>query len=192
MTASNELLWLLVAVISIWLYTPLNHRLPQLYLASRFDKETPLLPLFVIPYLALFPYALFAFAILYVTPFAIAFYATVTIAMVAAALFWYFLPTGVHRPRHMQRGLFTSLLKFVYGHDGDANAFPSGHVFGAVIISFYLSQTFPAFAVLWWVCGCAIGLSTIFIKQHNILDIIGGIVWAIAALLIVHFLGSLL
>lgn len=179
------LIWLILAALSIWLYEPLTHRPPHLYMASWLDKDTPLLPLFVIPYLALFPYVVLGVILMLATPFASAYYATIVIAQLAAAVFWYFLPTGVHRPRHMHPGPLTSALKFVYGHDGEANAFPSAHVFGAFITSYYLAAAFPTLAFLWWVIGFFIALSTVFVKQHNLLDVVGGLVWALGALAIV-------
>jgi membrane-associated phospholipid phosphatase len=187
-----ELFWLLLAAFSIWLYAPLTHRLPQVYMATWLDKDTPLLPLFVVPYVALFPYVIFGFVLLFATPYGSAYYVTVIIAELAAALFWYYLPTGVHRPHLMRKGALTRLLAAVYGHDGEANAFPSAHVFGSFITSYYLVVAFPSLAVLWWVVGFFIALSTVFVKQHNLLDVIGGLVWALGALVIVQVLSQLL
>jgi membrane-associated phospholipid phosphatase len=181
-----EFLLLIIAAFSIWLYAPLTHRLPKLYLASWLDKDTPLLPLFVIPYITLYPYIIFGFGILFATTYAQPFYATVIIASIAGALFWYFLPTGVHRPHHMHPGPMTSMLKSIYGHDGEANAFPSAHVFLSFITSYYLALAFPGLGLLWWVIGFFIALSTVFVKQHNLLDVVGGLIWALGALAIVQ------
>lgn len=186
-----ELLLLILAAFSIWLYEPLTHRPPHLYLATWLDRRTPLLPLFVVPYLALFPFLVLGFALLFNTPVAGAFYATIIVAQLAAALFWYFLPTGVHRPRHMHPGAMTSLIKMVYGHDGEANAFPSAHVFGSFITSYYLALAYPDLALVWWIAGFFIALSTVFVKQHNLLDVIGGLAWALGALVLVQAISQL-
>jgi membrane-associated phospholipid phosphatase len=186
-----EILLLIVAIFCIWLYEPLTHRPPHLYLATWLDKDTPLLPLFIIPYIAFFPYVILGFALLFATSVGGAFYVTVIIAQLAGALFWYFLPTGVHRPRTMYPGVMTSAIKFVYGHDGEANAFPSAHVFGSFITSYYLALAFPGLALLWWIIGFCIALSTVFVKQHNLLDVAGGLVWALGALAIVQVLSQL-
>jgi membrane-associated phospholipid phosphatase len=183
-----KLLWLAIAAFSIYLYVPLARRSPHFYMASKIDKKLPLLPFFVIPYVTLYPYVLVGFAVLYATPLATAFYASVTAAALAAAIFWYFFPTGVHRPVHMPPGILTRLLKSVYGHAGLANAFPSSHVFLSFITSYYLALAFPAFALIIWIIGFVIALSTVFVKQHNVFDIVGGLAWAFGAILLAHWL----
>jgi len=106
------------------------------------------------------------------TPFLIA---TIVAETVAAAT-WYFLPNGVPRKRRRERGLLSWLVNFTYRHDGDTNGFPSGHVFNSLIASHFLSLEYSQYYLSILTFGVLVAASTVFVKQHYIVDIIGGIV----------------
>jgi membrane-associated phospholipid phosphatase len=182
---------LALALFGIALYGPLNHRHAKYYWKSAFDSEIPFLPIFVIPYLGLFPFLTFAFATLFFTPLANSFYTAIAIASITAALFWYFFPTGFRRPRHIGKGELRHMLKMIYHRDHNSNAFPSSHVFLSLIAAYYLAYAFPLFALLICIVGACISVSTVFIRQHEVLDIAGGVFWAAGSITLVFLLSPI-
>jgi membrane-associated phospholipid phosphatase len=94
--------------------------------------------------------------------------------------------TTITRPELIGNDFLTNLMKLVYGNDNPVNCFPSIHVFTSVLMiravrnsnfsNFYTNLTTSTI-------GYLIILSTVFIKQHTLLDVISGIF--IAELLIV-------
>lgn len=93
--------------------------------------------------------------------------------------------TEVERPFVQPEGLLYQLVHFIYIFDKPLNVFPSLHV----------SLTTLAFLVLWKfkrkiayysapIAG-GIVLSTVFIKQHYVVDVIGGLLLAIISYFII-------
>ena len=183
-----EKLLLLIAVIISWSFFFLLRRDPKHYWSTPLDKHIPVIPAFVVPYLALFPFVIIASLLLLRTPFSTEFFVSVFAANVMAALFWYFIPTGMHRPIIINDKTFYRWISWVYRHDGPANVFPSSHVFSSVICGYYLALAFPVAAVAIWVTTGLIAISTIFVKQHYILDIAGGLLCATGAIGIAYLL----
>jgi membrane-associated phospholipid phosphatase len=76
--------------------------------------------------------------------------------------------------------LRSKLINYIYDHDGETNAFPSGHVYGSLLMTYYLVEA--GFGWWWYVIGIAVSLSTLFVKQHYIVDIFGGLLWVIVGI----------
>lgn len=76
--------------------------------------------------------------------------------------------------------LFTWLIARIYAADTNTNVFPSIHVVGAFAVQFGLleSEWGKRRIVRWvgWILMIFIDLSTVFCKQHSILDVLGGAV----------------
>ena len=72
----------------------------------------------------------------------------------------------------------------VYWFDGQYNnaVFPSTHVYLSVICGYYLVLAFPLYAFFIWAATLLIAVSTVFIKQHNVMDVGGGVLWAATAI----------
>ena len=190
MVSLEKLLLFGIFLISAYLYFPLNKRRSRYYWKSPIDREVPLVPIFVIPYyfyliyapLALLAVWLFTGALF--TRFLIAF----IIANFTAAVFWYFFPNGVRRPKIKRKGFFFTKVKDLYSNDKhDTNAFPSNHVYGVIICSYYLSVGFPSVIWLFGLVGLSIVVSSILVKQHNVIDLFGGIFWAIVSIFLANF-----
>jgi membrane-associated phospholipid phosphatase len=152
------------------------------------DTYVPFLPALVVPYLSFFiliPYALFV-----VLPTAVgsAFLYALIIGMWSAAVFWYFVPTGMVRPKVEGRGVFSRLVRAMYTIDGPCNNFPSSHVFVSLICGHYLAVAFPETGLLTWAWCLLVAASTVFVKQHYIADVFGGVVWAVAAITVAQLL----
>lgn len=90
-------------------------------------------------------------------------------------LFFYFFPTYVKRPLLTTVNWATKILKMVYRNDGDYNAFPSGHVYQTSLICLFYNQLYPNHPWLWIGIVVIVALSTLFTRQHNLADPLGGL-----------------
>ena len=159
------------------------------------DHMIPFVPAFVIPYLAWFVWVPFVLVVLLFEDEKefIRSSHMLMIGMTLFLLFSAFIPTRLFiRPyADPNGGFFMFLLSCLYGADTPTNVFPSIHVYNtcATLYSILISKAelfqrkwFRIFAIILTILIC---LSTMFIKQHSIIDVIGAIVmfFIVAALI---------
>lgn len=85
------------------------------------------------------------------------------------------------RPSLSGNDIFTQMVRYLYKVDTPTNVFPSIHVFNTVACciavfrhkNFYFKRLVPT---VMGILGTLIVLSTIFLKQHTLLDVAGAIV----------------
>ena len=95
-----------------------------------------------------------------------------------AMLIFVLYPTYVVRPSLNGTDFFTNWLRWIYSNDRAYNALPSGHIYLTLLVVFFWSRWFPR--MKWWLWGIFIivALSTLFTKQHVIVDLVGGFILA--------------
>jgi len=179
----EKLPWILIYLFLQWLYLPLNRRPVKYYWKIKLDDKLPLLPEMVTVYfsyfLMLFPGSVTLIFSGQFWPFMQA----MIIAQIIGDLFWWVFPNGVKRPVVIGGGLMREWLRRLYRFDQhDGNAAPSAHVFHALIIGYFLAQLWPSLAGLIYVWAGLIIISTVLIKQHYVLDVLGGILVAAVSL----------
>lgn len=112
-------------------------------------------------------------------------FAGMTLSLVICAM----IPNGVDlRPASVPGDdIFARAVRWLYRTDTDTNVFPSIHVFNAVTVSLaYQRSSLLGRPGREWVRGTAhllcvaIVLSTLLLRQHSVLDAMGGIVLALA------------
>lgn len=157
------------------LYIPLNRRKSKYYWKLPIDDKIPLIPIFILPYLLHHPGIIVTGALLWNTEYISPFLLSLIISYAIAVIFWYFVPNGVRRPPLPDRSIFTPLIKNLYAHDGDTNGFPSAHIFVTLLCGRYLTLAYQNFSLYIWIAISLVILSVLFIKQHYIIDIAGGI-----------------
>lgn len=186
----------LLAVVSLLLFFPLNTtdkkgRVKKSWII----KHIPFLPVFIIPYLGLFPYLAFSMlTVLFFTPVAGRLYVSLIFSGLVAAFVWYFMPSiDPERPNVIPKGPLTHTISWMYRVDpGKRNALPSSHTYTALICSYYLAYAFPLHEYSIWMIGATIVSSTLFIKQHHVSDLIAGMALAAASIAFSYFiLGAL-
>jgi PAP2 superfamily. len=156
------------------------------------DDLIPYLSWFVIFYVAWMPLLYIAFIYLGMTNRSlywrtiIAYNAAVTVSNLIFILF----PTSMPRPEISGNDIFNMLVLFIYNHDQPVNCFPSIHCLTTYLlfISMIRHQLFSVgmrvlFSVFFW----SIIASTVFIKQHALVDVIGGILLAEMAYRVVEY-----
>jgi membrane-associated phospholipid phosphatase len=158
------------------LYFPINQTVtggvtPDLAL----DARIPLWPVWVVPYLLTLPWwiASLAWGALKMDfplwqRFALCLGITIAISYTTFILY----PTYVVRPEISGGDVFSTLVVWLYQGDQVNNALPSGHTYTTLIIAVFWSQWLPKLKPLWIGIAVLVLLSTLFTKQHYILDLL--------------------
>ena len=177
-----RLAWLVVIFIIQLLYFPINRTVQGgVVLATPWDSLIPLWPIWAIPYLlgivwwvGCFIWAAWKMDDTLYRAFVIS-----TIAVMLTSYVVYLLyPTHAQRPAVEGDSWQIELVRFIYENDRLNNAFPSGHTYTTMLIVLFWWHWRPRLRWLWAVIAVIILLSTLFTGQHNLPDLIGGIVWA--------------
>lgn len=90
-------------------------------------------------------------------------------------------PTYVIRPELAGEGWAIELMRLIYGNDQPYNALPSGHTYHTALIAIFWWHWKPRWRWLWLATIPVVALSTLFTKQHYLLDPVFGAAWAFGA-----------
>ncbi|MGI6007789.1 MAG: phosphatase PAP2 family protein [Ruminococcus sp.] len=154
------------------------------------DKRIPFCEYFIVPYIFWFVYMFIAILFfIFINPNKREYYQMVLSLGTGMTLFLlisYFYPNGLDiRPKHLVHGnITTDVVILLYHHDSPTNVFPSIHVFNSLAVHTAISKSRMLDQDPWikWaslILTLAIIASTLFLKQHSILDVIGGAVLAL-------------
>ncbi len=153
-------------------------------LETRWDAYIPFAPNFVFAYYLYYPWVLLPLPILrerqifYHTIFAFALLQAAALASFVA------LPSKMVRPELVGDGLAMDMMRAMYKADPGFNLLPSLHVAHSTLVALvfwkYGRKYFPAVAA----GTLLISLSTVFIKQHYVIDIPAGLAFAWVAFLL--------
>ncbi|MCE8424026.1 MAG: phosphatase PAP2 family protein [Candidatus Methanoperedens sp.] len=173
---------LLVTIIALYLG---GYRLVQtmnpvgINLEIGLDTYIPLIPEFSVIYLLHIPMIIFAFAFYwndYKTYRSMSFMLMAVILI--ALMIYYEFQTEVLRPIIASTDFFSRLTNTIYKYDMPNNAFPSLHVALTTTVSVFVYEKNIKVGMILLPLTFLIILSTMFIKQHVFLDIIGGLMLA--------------
>ncbi|WP_374048183.1 phosphatase PAP2 family protein [Clostridium sp. MB40-C1] len=149
-------------------------------LVCSIDKATPFLKVFVLPYLIWYPF-IFLIMVYICLKNKKVYYKILfclDIGFIISYIIFYFFQTTVQRPCLVDQDIMTKLVGIVYSNDKPFNCFPSLHVLTTYFVMKGIGKvesskkiTIPVNIV-----GILIILSTLFIKQHVIMDVIFAIV----------------
>jgi membrane-associated phospholipid phosphatase len=161
------------------------------------DDYIPFCEYFIVPYIFWFVYMFIAILFfIFINPNKREYYQMILSLGTGMTLFLlisYLYPNGLNlRPQNLVHGnLFTDVVILLYSHDSPTNVFPSIHVFNSLAIHTAIARSRMLDQDRWikwasFVLTVAIIASTLFLKQHSVLDVIGGIVLAIITYLIFY------
>jgi len=178
--AGFTLLMGVIAIVTSLFYDALNHGPYVLFLRSPLDDLIPVIGAFVVPYVSLRPFIYLSAGLFLL--FRARIYRSAALAMTVTLLisyaFYALLQTYIERPVLTGTDVFSQIIRDVYAGDQPFNDFPSLHASLSTI-----------FAIHWWRVdrriGLAVGawtalivLSTVFVKQHYVADMVGGVLLA--------------
>jgi len=158
-------------------YWKLNNTQRGIYdLSTSLDRFLPLIKIFIIPYMALWFFLAFCFIYLCFKNRKVYYKIMLTLSLcyVAAFITYYFFQTTVPRPIVTGNDIFSKLILFTYNSDEPYNCFPSIHVITAYLALTGINATNAkkSIKVPVSVIGFLIIISTEFVKQHVIMDIL--------------------
>lgn len=176
-----------LALLVVWYLTQygydfLNHGPNRIFLRTRLDELVPVVPVFVIPYDSLVPFigvSMIAFLFLRVRLFRSAALAMILTWLVSYAIY-YFLQSYVDRPHLTAGDALTRMVRDVYASDQPYNDFPSLHTSLSTIVAVHWWRFDRRAGVVVAVWTALIVASTVFVKQHYLADVAGGLLLAFA------------
>ena len=163
------------------IHISLNKARPGVHIVKTFvDDLIPFNRYFALPYLFMFLFisiSLLYFAIVDSKTY-FRLLASVVCGMLLCFVVYYLFPTTVPRPKLLGNDFFSNLVKDIYASDNPYNCFPSIHVLSAYLpILFAFKYNKSIFMKgFTFIGGGMIILSTLFIKQHYVLDGVASIV----------------
>lgn len=186
-----HLLWLFIFPVLGFIYSLLNKpTMTALDLKIVIDHLIPVVPIFVLPYLLWYVF-MFCYLIYFCFKDTTVYkhtLVTIVIGEFICFICYVYFQSTVARPSVEGTGMFSTLLQFVYAQDNPYNCFPSIHVlttYTIMLASVNIKNKHFINTLLIQSMGALIILSTLFTKQHVIVDVV-------ASMLIVSLVYSLL
>jgi membrane-associated phospholipid phosphatase len=179
------LLWLFIILVVLVLYFPINQLMRHgTQLSLPIDADIPLYPPAIVPYLigtVLFV-VLPILAAIYIKRGEFETYAiSILIATIISYLVYLIFPTFVTRPEITSNDVFSRIIAILYQADRSYNAAPSGHTFYSVLSCLYICRWLPRYKIIWVVLAAVIIASTLFTRQHYVLDLVCGLALGVLA-----------
>lgn len=161
------------------------------------DHIIPFCEFFIVPYLFWFVYMLIAVLFfIFINPDKKEYYQlffSLGFGMTLFLIISYVYPNGLQlRPDSMIRdNIFTDVVTLLYRHDSSTNVLPSIHVYNSLAIHIALAKSKMLQDDKWliWVSfilTCLIVLSTMFLKQHSVIDVVAGIILCMISYLLFY------
>ena len=163
---------------------------------SVLDDHIPFIEVFVIPYYMWFGYVVVSILIAFFTDVP-EYYRTAKFLISGMTIFLVistFWPTGLDlRPVVMPReNIFTTLCQKLYSTDTATNVLPSIHVFNSIGCNLCINRCSYTKNKR-WICNLSsvictlIILSTMFIKQHSVIDVATALIMALVLYIVFYF-----
>ena len=189
--SDNPHAWWALALIPIFIcYFVPEHLIVSDYHATQiaFDALIPLLPGFVYCYLLWFPLLVFGgfWMLFFDGPVLRRYMIYLMCAYFICAAVYLLYPNGQDlRPDDLVvHDLSTAILAFIYRVDTNTNVLPSLHVIGSMGAAFALCSSrrlrSPAVKAAIAVLAVLVSISTVFVKQHGIVDVLAGFALGLA------------
>jgi membrane-associated phospholipid phosphatase len=163
-------------------YVMVNRHLPLTRcgdLSTPWDRRLPFVPAFIWPFC--FTYVLVLLPVVLVRDARLMARGTMAFAVLVASscLLFILIPVTVPRPAAIPPSLSGSLVAAMFAADRPVCGFPSLHVSASVLTVAILFRVRRRVGLIALPLAVATSVSTLFIKQHVILDVVGGVALAL-------------
>jgi membrane-associated phospholipid phosphatase len=99
-------------------------------------------------------------------------------------------PIALRNEYDHQAGLFRTLVDFIYAKgENPGAAFPSSHVAATFLIAWWGSRHFPRMKIFYWLTCLFLSIATVYCMFHYAVDVIGGLLLGLFAILMFNWVG---
>jgi membrane-associated phospholipid phosphatase len=169
---------LLVALVPLYIFLPELARPETRYIPElALDRAIPLMPIWALVYGALYVFLILLpiFVVRQEAQIRRTVFAYLLI-WITAYVFFVVYPTEAPRPaRVIGEGFAMWGLRILYSSDPPYNCFPSLHVAHSFVSALTCSRVHRSLGIVATICASLVALSTLFTKQHYVLDVIAGV-----------------
>lgn len=179
----------------VWFKLIEHYLVPKYIIHSTLDDKIPFLKIFVLPYVIWFVYV--AFGLIYTgiesKESFYKLYIFLSAGMSICYILYMLFPNAQNlRPMITEKDFLSQYVKFIYATDTPTNVCPSIHVLNSIAVDAALHNSPYLDSKKWCrtissALSILIILSTVFIKQHSIIDVAAGII--LAAILYIPIYG---
>ncbi|WP_052404819.1 phosphatase PAP2 family protein [Bacillus rubiinfantis] len=173
------LLFLLVMPVLGGIYQRLNGRSHKAVdFITPLDHVIPFVPIFIIPYILWYAY-IFCYLVYFCFKDTRVYLKTLMLIVIGELIcfvIYFFFQTTVPRPPVTGDDFLTTLVQWIYLKDQPYNCFPSIHVlttFAIMLAALHIKNKHLINNLFIHIGGSLIIISTLFVKQHVIFDMIG-------------------
>jgi len=168
------------AIVVSLFYDALNHGPYVLFLRTPLDDLIPVVGPFAVPYVSLRPF-IYLSAVLFLL-FRVRIYRSAAVSMIVVLVtsyaFYAFLQTYIDRPAIIGDDLFSRMIRDVYASDQPYNDFPSLHASLSTTFAIHWLRVDRRLGLPIAVWAALIVVSTVFVKQHYVPDVVAGVLLA--------------
>ncbi len=151
-------------------------RYTRLDISTPIDAATPIIPFFVIFYLLSYIFPLAAFLAANSKKQLKAIFNIFILQLLTASIFFLAIPIAIKHQPILTNDFFSRILILIRTIiDNEWNAFPSHHVASAFLTFLIVREEKKQFTIPAFIISFLIILSTLFTKQHVILDVFAGL-----------------
>ena len=172
-----------VAIVTSLFYDALNHGPYVLFLRTPVDDLIPVIGPFAVPYVSLRPF-IYASALLFLL-FRARIYRSaalsMTITLVISYAFYGLAQSYIERPVLTGTDVFSQMIREVYASDQPYNDFPSLHASLSTIFAIHWWRVDRRIGVAVAIWAALIVVSTVFVKQHYVADMVAGVLLGFVA-----------
>ncbi|HLC63089.1 MAG TPA: phosphatase PAP2 family protein [Candidatus Nanoarchaeia archaeon] len=169
----------LLAIIFAVIYS-IVARLPHyisLNFSTSLDNSAKIIPVFVIFYLLAYIFPLVAFLIAESESDLKSIFKAFIIQLLISSIFFIAIPVAIVHAQLTTHDIFSQILIFIRTYlDTQWNAFPSHHVASAFLTFLIVRDKKPKYTIPIFITSFLIIISTLFTKQHVILDVLAGLI----------------
>lgn len=177
------------ALLSVYFFTKLIPHGAYVQIELPIDRKIPLVPAWILVYIGSYVYWILGYILIFrVSRKHCRICARADVfSKLVCGVFFVLMPTLMNRPEVTGGGLLNWLVKFIYASDSPNNLFPSMHCLISWLQARELMRIKEYPAALRWsavIFSVLVFFSTLFTRQHVVVDIFGGVALAELSMLL--------